>query len=113
VRSLILVAVELQGKLTSLGTKLPLGTSTWWSFKQKWALKLDAGIAWQVMANLDHSKQVLIVRNLEYQVCEAYKFIVENYHAGDQIFLFGFSRGATIVRILAAMLQTVSSVNYE
>ncbi len=35
---------------------------------------------------------------------QGYKFIFDNYQAGDRIFLFGFSRGAATVRSLSAFL---------
>jgi uncharacterized protein (DUF2235 family) len=34
----------------------------------------------------------------------AYNFLAEKYNAGDSIFLFGFSRGALAVRLLADFL---------
>jgi uncharacterized protein (DUF2235 family) len=36
---------------------------------------------------------------------ECYTFIFENFSAGDQIFLFGFSRGATTVRSLSSFIH--------
>ena len=36
---------------------------------------------------------------------DCYEFIFENYCAGDQIFLFGFSRGATTVRSLSSFVH--------
>ncbi len=36
---------------------------------------------------------------------DGYRFIVQNYDNGDQIYLFGFSRGAYTVRCLAGMLN--------
>lgn len=36
---------------------------------------------------------------------ECYSFIFENYNAGDQIYLFGFSRGATTVRSLSSFIH--------
>jgi len=36
---------------------------------------------------------------------ECYEFIFENYQAGDNIFLFGFSRGATTVRSLSGFIH--------
>lgn len=36
---------------------------------------------------------------------ECYKFIFDNYKAGDKIFLFGFSRGAATVRSLASFIH--------
>jgi uncharacterized protein (DUF2235 family) len=36
---------------------------------------------------------------------ECYRFIFENYEAGDQIYLFGFSRGAATVRSLSSFIH--------
>jgi uncharacterized protein (DUF2235 family) len=36
---------------------------------------------------------------------DGYRFIVQNFHPGDELFLFGFSRGAYTVRSLAGMLN--------
>ncbi len=41
----------------------------------------------------------------------AYRFLAEHYRPGDQIFLFGFSRGAYAVRVLAAMLRAVGLID--
>src|SRR5579859_651500 len=38
-------------------------------------------------------------------VRDAYIFLLNNFESGDQIFLFGFSRGAFTVRVLASMLH--------
>lgn len=38
-------------------------------------------------------------------IFRCYEFIVKNYKAGDQIFLFGFSRGAYTVRILSSLIH--------
>ena len=38
-------------------------------------------------------------------ILECYQFIFENYQAGDQIYLFGFSRGAFTVRSLSAFIH--------
>src|SRR6478735_8205178 len=38
---------------------------------------------------------------LDDSVLAAYSFLVHTYQAGDQIYLFGFSRGAYTVRVLA------------
>jgi len=37
----------------------------------------------------------------------AYRFIARHYEPGDQIVLFGFSRGAFLAQILAGFLQRV------
>lgn len=36
---------------------------------------------------------------------ECYEFIFENHEAGDQVYLFGFSRGAFTVRSLSGMIE--------
>ena len=38
---------------------------------------------------------------------QAYRFIANNYHEGDELFLFGFSRGAYTVRSLAGFIGSV------
>jgi uncharacterized protein (DUF2235 family) len=42
---------------------------------------------------------------------DAYSFICNNYDEGDEIFLFGFSRGAFTVRSLSTLLRTVGILN--
>lgn len=42
---------------------------------------------------------------LEKNVQDGYRFIVQNYDPGDEIWLFGFSRGAYTARCLAGMLN--------
>lgn len=38
---------------------------------------------------------------------EAYRFLMNTYQPGDQIYIFGFSRGAYTARALAGLLRTV------
>lgn len=42
---------------------------------------------------------------MEYNVRELYRFIVYNYEPGDELYLFGFSRGAFTVRTLAGFMN--------
>jgi uncharacterized protein (DUF2235 family) len=42
---------------------------------------------------------------ISHNIKECYEFIFENYQAGDQIYLFGFSRGAFTVRSLAGFIH--------
>ena len=44
-------------------------------------------------------------RGLSQNVQEAYSFLVDNYGEGDEIWLFGFSRGAFTVRSLAGFIR--------
>lgn len=50
---------------------------------------------------------------LDEHVLGAYRFLIDRYQEGDQIFLFGFSRGAHTVRILAGMIHKVGLLRPE
>jgi uncharacterized protein (DUF2235 family) len=39
------------------------------------------------------------------QLTRAYQLLVENYHDGDELFLFGFSRGAFAARSLSGLVS--------
>ncbi|KAI0675761.1 hypothetical protein C8Q78DRAFT_347430 [Trametes maxima] len=49
----------------------------------------------------------MVAWNLDTHVTSGYKFLMQNYEAGDKICLFGFSRGAYTARALAGMLHKV------
>lgn len=44
---------------------------------------------------------------LDRDVLNAYRFLCEHYEDGDRIYLFGFSRGAYTVRVLAGMIYLI------
>jgi uncharacterized protein (DUF2235 family) len=44
---------------------------------------------------------------LDTDVLEAYRFLCAHYEMGDTLWLFGFSRGAYTVRVLAALLHVI------
>jgi uncharacterized protein (DUF2235 family) len=44
-------------------------------------------------------------RGFSRNVVDCYRFIFDNYQAGDEIFLFGFSRGAATVRSLTGFIH--------
>jgi|SRR5882672_1798765 len=46
-------------------------------------------------------------RGMELNVRTLYRFLVFNYQEGDQVYLFGFSRGAFTVRTLAGFMNLV------
>ena len=50
---------------------------------------------------------------LDDNVLAAYGFLVHNYEEGDQIYLFGFSRGAYTVRVLAGLIHKVGLIARE
>ena len=51
--------------------------------------------------------------DLDDNLLDAYLFLNLNYEAGDQIFLFGFSRGAYTVRSLAGLLRKCGVLRRE
>jgi uncharacterized protein (DUF2235 family) len=42
---------------------------------------------------------------LEENIHDAYRFLIANYETGDEVYLFGFSRGAYTARSLAGMIR--------
>ena len=44
---------------------------------------------------------------LDANVLDAYRFLMRNYQKGDDVYLFGFSRGAYTVRVLAGFINLV------
>ncbi|KAL4070335.1 hypothetical protein J3A83DRAFT_3177617 [Scleroderma citrinum] len=56
---------------------------------------------------LSKTIDMMVGKHLDSHVMDGYKFIMQNYEAGDKICLFGFSRGAYTARALAGMLHKV------
>ncbi|RQH07644.1 DUF2235 domain-containing protein [Bradyrhizobium sp. RP6] len=50
---------------------------------------------------------------LDDNVLSAYCFLVQHYAAGDRIYLFGFSRGAYTVRVLAGLIHKIGLISPE
>jgi uncharacterized protein (DUF2235 family) len=46
-------------------------------------------------------------------VCDCYRFLVENYEPGDELYLFGFSRGAFTARSLAGLVRNSGIVRSQ
>jgi hypothetical protein len=44
---------------------------------------------------------------------QCYRFLVDHYHPGDYVYLFGFSRGAYTVRSLAGLMRNCGVINPE
>ena len=54
-----------------------------------------------------------IATSLRDKVLEGYTFIIRNYQEGDDIYLFGFSRGAFTARLLAAVIHCFGLLRAE
>ncbi|KAL0960512.1 hypothetical protein HGRIS_005550 [Hohenbuehelia grisea] len=61
----------------------------------------------RVFQKIDHTIDIMIAWNFKRIVLSAYQWLSENYQEGDRIFLFGFSRGAYQVRVIAGMIKLV------
>ena len=53
----------------------------------------------------------LLGAGISKNIQDCYRFIANNYSEGDELFLFGFSRGAYTVRSLSAMIHCVGILN--
>ncbi len=62
---------------------------------------------------VDHYSGGAFGDGLEDNIHEAYRFLVANYELGDEIFLFGFSRGAFTARSLAGMIRKCGILRRE
>jgi uncharacterized protein (DUF2235 family) len=52
-------------------------------------------------------------RGLSQRIQHAYRYVVERFEPGDEIFLFGFSRGAYTVRSLAGLIRNCGILQRE
>jgi uncharacterized protein (DUF2235 family) len=55
--------------------------------------------------SLDRLSGGALGRGLEENIYEAFRFLVANYQPGDELFLFGFSRGAFTARSIVGMIR--------
>ncbi|KAI0044632.1 WD40 repeat-like protein [Auriscalpium vulgare] len=60
---------------------------------------------WKQVAS--NTIDMAIAWNFKRIILSAYQWLSENYQEGDKIFLFGFSRGAYQVRVIAGMIEKV------
>ncbi len=50
---------------------------------------------------------------LSHNISDAYHYLVENYEEGDELFLFGFSRGAYTARSLSGLIRNCGLLRHE
>ncbi|RDW89514.1 hypothetical protein BP6252_01546 [Coleophoma cylindrospora] len=67
----------------------------------------DSGVGTGSLLDLEKKRQGAIGDGLAVNVIEAYNFIVLNYSPGDEIFCFGFSRGAYTARAVAGLIGDI------
>ncbi len=74
------------------------------------SLLYEEGIQWCRLGSLI---DIAAGRGITAQIQRAYGFIASRYHPGDQIYLFGFSRGAYAVRSLAGVIDQIGLLRRE
>lgn len=62
---------------------------------------------------LDRYTGALFGLGLDLNLYEAYRFLVANYEPGDELYLFGFSRGAFTARTIAGMIRKCGILKRE
>lgn len=63
-----------------------------------------------IASNKDQDKKFLrgaVGAEVGDRIAEAYRFLKNNYDAGDEVYIFGFSRGAFEARSLASLIQLI------
>ncbi|MFC1518267.1 DUF2235 domain-containing protein [Pseudomonadota bacterium] len=71
----------------------------------------DDGVAqqvfydWGVGSYYDSVSGGITGSGVQKNIMDCYRYIVQNYHEGDEIYLFGFSRGAYTVRSLCGLIN--------
>lgn len=67
----------------------------------------QSGVGTGSLTYVDKQRQGAFGGSLAENVCEAYNFLASNWGPGDEIFIFGFSRGAYTARSLAGFICQV------
>ncbi|KAH8725306.1 hypothetical protein GQ44DRAFT_707498 [Phaeosphaeriaceae sp. PMI808] len=70
----------------------------------------DSGIGTGNLSKSEQNRQGGTGAGLAENVIEAYNFIVMNYEPGDEIFCFGFSRGAYTARAVAGLVSDIGVI---
>lgn len=70
----------------------------------------DSGIGTGNLSSSEQRRQGGTGAGLAENVIEAYNFIVQNYEPGDEIFCFGFSRGAYTARAVAGLVSDIGVI---
>ena len=71
----------------------------------------DGGIVTGDLSEAESLRQGATGAGLEENIIEAYNFIVLNYEPGDEIFCFGFSRGAYTARAVAGLVTDIGVIS--
>jgi uncharacterized protein (DUF2235 family) len=105
----ILISETLKKRLTVFldGTWNAVGDNTnVWRLKSLCAAKSADGLLQSAYYDIGVNGVVggMVGKGLSENVTDAYKWLMDEYHEGDEIFIFGFSRGAYTARSLAGFI---------
>ena len=78
--------------------------------KPKMTVYYEHGLQWE---GWRHGMDIVQGRGINRQIRRAYGWLASHYREGDQIFLFGYSRGAFAVRSLAGVIDRVGLLKRE
>lgn len=67
----------------------------------------EPGVITRIGKKVDQAIALAIATDLKEKVARAYRFLMNTWEPGDAVFMFGFSRGAYTVRVLAGLLHLV------
>jgi len=67
----------------------------------------------RVMRFIDHYAGGAFGAGLDERILRAYRFLIRNYQPGDQVFIFGFSRGAYTARSLVGLIRNCGVMETE
>lgn len=73
----------------------------------------DSGVGTGSLSGIEKKRQGGTGDGLAENVIEAYNFIVNNFEEGDEIFCFGFSRGAYTARAVAGLVTDMGVIKPE
>lgn len=74
------------------------------------SLYYEAGLQWSDWRSMS---DIVVGRGINRQIRRAYGFLASRYKPGDQIYFFGYSRGAYAVRSLAGVIDTIGLLRAE
>ncbi|KIX03699.1 uncharacterized protein Z518_07252 [Rhinocladiella mackenziei CBS 650.93] len=70
-------------------------------------------VAGRIFGPIENAIEGATGRGVRENIMQAYQFICLNYQHGDEIFLFGFSRGAFTARSIAHLIWTMGLLNHR
>ncbi|KAL2266769.1 hypothetical protein VTJ83DRAFT_6121 [Remersonia thermophila] len=70
------------------------------------------GIRARIKSQYTKAKDSAIGSSFDQHVVGGYRFLMRYYNPGDQIYIFGFSRGAYVARFLAEMLDYIGLLSH-